>query len=183
TEPSRSPWRLYALSNLGSFAALLSYPFLVEPFVRLHTQAWIWSAFYALFAGLCGWTAWRVRSVKPAFAAEQESGVRPTVWTILFWLALAMCGSILLLATTNQISQDIAVNPFLWVAALSIYLLTFILVFESERFYRRTLFAAAAGVVAPVACVVLTTAVTLSIEAQLVIYLAALFVTCMVCHG
>ncbi|HTA71450.1 MAG TPA: hypothetical protein VK776_24355, partial [Bryobacteraceae bacterium] len=48
SEPSRSPWRLYALSNFGSFAALLSYPFLVEPFVLLHTQVWIWSAFYAV---------------------------------------------------------------------------------------------------------------------------------------
>jgi len=183
TEPSRSPWRLYALSNLGSFAALLSYPFLVEPLVRLHTQVWIWSAFYALFAGLCGWTSWQMRSVKPAFAAEQESGVRPTVWTILFWLALAMCGSILLLATTNQISQDIAVNPFLWVAALSIYLLTFILVFESDRFYRRTLFACATGILAPVGCIVPSLAGGLSIATQLAIYLVALFAGCMVCHG
>src|SRR5579871_4361414 len=54
SEPAQSPWRLYALSNLGSFAALLSYPFAVEPFVRLHTQVWVWSAGYAVFAGLCG---------------------------------------------------------------------------------------------------------------------------------
>jgi hypothetical protein len=184
TDATRSPWRLYALSNLGSFAALLSYPFAVEPFVRLQTQVWIWSAFYALFALLCGWTAWRMRSVKPEPApADEEPSARPTPWTVVFWLALSMCGSILLLATTNQISQDIAVNPFLWVAALSIYLLTFMLVFQSERFYRRTLFAVAAGVLAPVGCIVPNAAVRLSIATQLAIYLAALFVTCMVCHG
>jgi hypothetical protein len=184
SEPARSPWRLYALSNFGSFAALISYPFAVEPFVRLHTQVWIWSAFYAIFALLCAWTAWQVRAALPdRTAVEQEAGAHPTPWTIVFWLALSMCGSILLLATTNQISQDIAVNPFLWVAALSIYLLTFMLVFQSERFYRRTLFACAAGILAPVGCVVPTTAVTLSIGTQLAIYLAALFVGCMVCHG
>ena len=120
----RSPWRLYALSNFGSFAALLSYPFAVEPFVRLRTQVWIWSAFYSLFVLLCGWIAWQVRGTKPDSAGdEQEPGPHPTALTLVFWLALSMCGSTLLLATTNQISQDIAVNPFLWVAALSIYLL------------------------------------------------------------
>jgi hypothetical protein len=184
SEPSRSPWRLYALSNLGSFAALLSYPFLVEPFVRLHTQVRIWSAFYAIFAGLCGWTAWRMRGVQPELVTvEEESGARPTTWTVVFWLALSMCGSILLLATTNQISQDIAVNPFLWVAALSIYLLTFMLVFESERFYRRAFFACAAGILAPVGCIVPSLAGGLSIATQLAVYLVALFAGCMVCHG
>jgi hypothetical protein len=183
SEPARSPWRLYALSNLGSFAALLSYPFLVEPFIRLHTQVWIWSGFYAVFALLCGSIAWRMRLIQPEPARDQEAGARPTAWTILFWLALSMCASILLLATTNQISQDIAVNPFLWVAALSIYLLTFILVFESERIYRRTLFATAAGILAPVGCLVPSLTGGTSIGTQLAIYLAALFVTCMVCHG
>jgi hypothetical protein len=184
SEPARSPWRLYALSNLGSFAALLSYPFAVEPFVRLHTQIWMWSVFYVVFAGLCGWIAWQMRTVTPEPAEiKQEAAARPTPGTILFWLALSMCGSILLLATTNQISQDITVNPFLWVAALSIYLLTFMLVFQSERFYRRALFAAAGGVLAPIACVVPSASVSLSIETQLAIYLAALFVACMVCHG
>ena len=60
----------------------------------------------------------------------------------------------LLLATTNQISQEIAVIPFLWVAPLSLYLLTFILTFESDRWYRRGVFAVLAGVMAPVTCAV-----------------------------
>jgi hypothetical protein len=150
----------------------------------LHTQVRIWSAFYAFFAGLCGWAAWRIRAEKSEHPpGGDEVGERPALWTILFWLALAMCGSILLLATTNQISQDIAVNPFLWVAALSIYLLTFMLVFESGRFYRRTLFGCATGILAPVAGVVPAASASMSIAAQLAIYLAALFVTCMVCHG
>jgi hypothetical protein len=186
SEPGRSPWRLYALSNLGSFLALLSYPFLVEPWVRLHTQAWIWSSLYAGFTMLCGWTAWRLMRATPLVSpalAQTEEAPPPTLWTFVFWLALAACGSTLLLATTNQISQEIAVNPFLWVAPLSVYLLTFVLAFEREHWYRRALFAGAAGVFAPLGCVLLITATAVSLGAQLGIYLVVLFVTCMVCHG
>ena len=87
------------------------------------------------------------------------------------------------MATTNQISEDIAVSPFLWVAALAIYLLTFVLAFESDRFYRRTLFAIAAGIAAPVACILQAASIGLSLRLQLVLYLLAEFVVCMLCNG
>ena len=183
SEPGKPPWRLYALSNFGSFLALLSYPFALEPFLRLRTQAWVWSALYAGFAASCGWTAWRVQFTTPAIHMEAESAPRPTVWTVLFWLGLAACGSTLLLATTNQICQEIAVNPFLWVAPLSIYLLTFMLVFARERFYHRALFACAAGIAAPLGCAAQSAAFALSLKVQLGLYLLVLFVTCMLCHG
>jgi len=182
----KSPWRLYALSNFGSFLALLSYPFLLEPLLRLRTQGSIWSALYLLFAALCGFTAWRMRSIPlPSASAsgELECARRPTAVTVLFWLGLSACGSTLLVATTNQISQDIAVSPFLWVATLGIYLLTFVLAFESERFYRRTAFAIAAGLLAPIACALPTVSIGLSLRSQLIVYVIALFVTCMVCQG
>ena len=183
--PAKSPWRLYALSNLGSLAALLSYPVLIEPFLRLQWQTWIWSGFYSLFVLVCGWTAWQQRWTLTDRAARSgdERAERPTWWTILFWLALATCGSTLLVATTNQLSQDIAVNPFLWVVALSVYLLTFILAFQSHRLYNRMLFGIAGGLLAPVACVVPSLSSTLAIGSQLALYLLALFVTCMLCHG
>jgi len=184
--PGRSPWRLYALSNLGSFLALLSYPFGFEPLLRLRTQGSIWSWLYLVFASLCGFAAWQMWSVRPALAvanAELDSAPRPTVGTVLFWLGLSACGSTLLVATTNQISQDIAVSPFLWVATLAIYLLTFVLAFDSDRFYWRTSFAIAAGLFAPVACALPSVSIGLSLRSQLVIYLIALFVTCMICQG
>jgi len=186
SEPGKSPWRLYALSNFGSFLALLSYPFVLEPFLRLRTQVAIWSVLYAAFAALCGWTAWRLRATAPAIpvaAPEEASSARPTLWTILFWLGLSAAASTLLLATTNQLSQEGGVNPFLWVAPLSIYLLTFILAFDNDRFYRRAPFAAAAGVLAPVGCMVQSASVALSLGAQIGLYLLALFVTCMLCQG
>ncbi len=184
--PEKSPWRLYALSNLGSFLALLSYPFVIEPFLRLRTQAWIWSILYVVFVVMCVWTALRQRSVPvvPAIPdAGDQAAARPTVRTILFWLALSTCSSTLLVATTNELSQEIAVNPFLWVAALSVYLLTFILAFQNQRLYSRGLFAVAAGLLAPVGCVIPTLSGSLSLASQLTLYLVVLFVTCMLCHG
>jgi hypothetical protein len=183
-ENQKPPWRLYALSNLGSFLALLSYPFAIEPFLRLHTQGWIWSAGYMLFVAACVWTAWRVRSA-PAATASTESAPAPApgLMTLLFWLGISTCSSVVLVATTNEISEDIAVSPFLWVAALAVYLLTFVLAFESNRFYRRTAFAVAAGIAAPVACVLPSLSLSLSLWLQLPLYLIAQFIICMLCQG
>ena len=68
--PQQSPWRLYALSNFGSLLALLSYPFVVEPFVRLRIQALTWSVLYAGFVAVCAWTAWRMRFVAPSWLKQ-----------------------------------------------------------------------------------------------------------------
>jgi hypothetical protein len=188
-ENGRSPWRLYALSNFGSFLALLGYPFVFEPFLRLRTQGWIWSAAYVLFVAACAFAAWRARSTGPVVASPADAAEKagpaagPSILTVLFWLGLSTCGSILLVATTNQISEDIAVSPFLWVGALAIYLLTFVLAFESDRFYRRTPFAIAAGIAAPVACMLQAASIGLSLRLQLTLYLAVQFVVCMLCNG
>jgi hypothetical protein len=184
--PQKSPWRLYALSNFGSFLALLSYPFVFEPLLRLRTQGSIWTALYFTFAILCGFTAWRLRSVTPQAASsdsELEQHARPALGTVLFWLGLSACGSTLLVATTNQISQDIAVSPFLWVATLAIYLLTFVLAFESDRFYFRMPLAIALGLFAPIASALPSVSIGLALRWQLAVYLIALFVACMICQG
>jgi hypothetical protein len=182
THPQEAPWRLYALSNLGSFLALFSYPLVLEPYFRLSTQTWIWSGLYVIFVALCGWAAWQMRGVGSEVAAAlAETG--PSFLDIGMWLALAACGSVLLLGTTSQITQEIAVFPFLWIAPLSIYLLTFILTFESDRWYRRGVFAVLAGVLAPVTTAVISLSMTGSAGTQLAVYLGTLFATCMVCHG
>ena len=132
----------------------------------------------------------RMDGVADAERAVAESEAEMSRWTtglrrldIAMWLALSACGSVLLLGTTSQITQEIAVFPFLWMAPLSIYLLTFILTFESDRWYRRGIFAVLAGVLAPVTCVVITLSVAISPWKQFAVYAGALFVTCMVCHG
>lgn len=182
-EPDASPWRLYALSNFGSFLALLSYPFLVEPFVRLNMQARVWSGLYVGFVISCAMVARRSGSLKSAAEREAVDSDAPSMITILFWLALAAAGSTLLMASTNEITQEVAVSPFLWIAPLSVYLLTFVLTFESDRWYKRPLFAVFAGVAAPAAGAVTAIAAGVPLWTQIGIHLLALFATCMLCHG
>jgi hypothetical protein len=187
SDPGKPPWRLYALSNLGSFLALLSYPFAIEPYVRLRVQVWIWSMVYMAFASLCGWTAWRFRRVPradvPQAQEEADLAARPAIGTVLFWLGLSAAASTLLVATTNQLSQEVAVIPFLWVAPLSVYLLTFILTFERERSYRPAMFGVCGGVFAGIGCAVQSAGGAQPLRVQLVVFLLTLFFTCMLCHG
>jgi hypothetical protein len=181
--PETPPWRLYALSNLGSFLALLSYPFLIEPYLPLKTQSSMWAWMYGLFAVLCALTAGRVGPAADAPVPAPGGAAKPRTGQVLFWLGLSAAGSTLLLAATNQISQEIAVNPFLWVAPLSVYLLSFVLTFESQRWYKREWFAVLAGLGAAAACAVTSAAVIVSWPVQLAVYLGSLFLLCMICHG
>src|SRR5712692_3326730 len=130
THPGRTPYRLYSLSNLGSLLALLSYPFLVEPRFSLRTQARLWSVGFFSFAVVCVYCALRMgktsaspktapRHLASQAAAEVDSAQnKPALGTHLLWLSLAACASVMFLATTNQICQDVAVVPFLWVLPL-----------------------------------------------------------------
>jgi hypothetical protein len=142
------PYRLYALSNAGSMFALISYPFLFEPWLGTRHQAVSWSAAYGVFVILCAVTAWLGRATA---AAPDESApeTQHHAHRTFFWIALPACASILLLAITNHLTQNIAAIPFLWILPLSIYLLSFILCFESAWWYPRKaffgLFAVAVG--------------------------------------
>ncbi len=156
---------------------------------------WTWG--FVAFALLCGVSAtiagWFVRGRQPAAieTVSQRSAAEeapPTFGRRLLWLALPALASMMLLATTNHVCQDVAVIPFLWVMPLSLYLLTFIICFDHERWYRRKFFALAA-----VASLCLVTAVdqlittganvSFSFVVELAMYFAALFFLCMVCHG
>jgi SAM-dependent methyltransferase len=181
SHPGASPYRLFALSNLGSMLALLSYPLLVEPTLALRQQALSWSAGFAAFALLCGVLAWRNRGGEmPASACGQAEKPGPGLQAL--WVALAACASTLLLAFTGHMTLNIAAIPFLWVVPLALYLLSFVLCFEASGWYRRWLFLPllAAGLAA--VCVTLTRS-NPSIWTLIPLYSATLFVACMVCHG
>jgi hypothetical protein len=175
-------WRLYALSNFGSFLALFSYPLLMEPFARLGTQGWIWSAGYVGFVVACGLVTLKAKQTEVR-SQESEAGERLTPLTILSWLALAATASALLLSTTNLITQDVAVFPFLWILPLSVYLLSFVLTFESDRWYWRPAYSVLLGVGAPLAAVATGAGVGVPLWGEATVYLVALFAGCMVCHG
>jgi hypothetical protein len=99
------------------------------------------------------------------------------------WLLLSACGSALLLATTNQLCQEVAVVPFLWVAPLSLYLITFVITFNSERASDRVLWGMLLVGGVFLACRTLSLGVNVNLPVQILVYLAALFTCCMVCHG
>src|SRR6185436_4952154 len=103
------PYRLYALSNAGSMFALISYPPLFEPFFGTHRQAVLWSIGYGVFILVCGLTAWKSGDQAAVEEMEQASDEhRPGARQYALWIALPACASILLLATTNHLAQNVA---------------------------------------------------------------------------
>ncbi|MCU1286553.1 MAG: integral rane protein-like protein [Acidobacteriales bacterium] len=187
TRSDQGTYKLYALSNVGSMLGLLSYPFVVEPHLRLATQARLWSAGFGCFSVLCALCA-KLAS-KAASRQEQSNDIEAsgsigiTTKTRVMWFTLALCGSLMLLATTNLICQDLGVVPLLWVFPLSVYLLTFILCFGTARIYRRELFHPAYAVVGLLASLALLIGQNAQPISQIYIYSLTLFIACMVCHG
>ncbi|MGE5713586.1 MAG: spermidine synthase, partial [Betaproteobacteria bacterium] len=138
--PEKSVYRLFALSNFGSLIGLLAFPFAVEPFATSTTQSMVWSAAYAAFVIVCGWSAWKVglqdgphiATLDAVVAASDAPAPAPRARDYLLWLAFSVLGSVMLLASTSHITQNIASVPFLWVLPLSLYLLTFVIAFEGR---------------------------------------------------
>lgn len=136
------PWRLYAWSNLGSLAALLTYPLFFEVHWDVVEQATLWSVAFGAFVALSLAGVWMDRH--HAIAAETKSAEvidpaadHPGWLRRVLWVLLPALASCLLLSVTNHVCQNVAVIPFLWVVPLSLYLLTFIFCFERERWYVR----------------------------------------------
>jgi hypothetical protein len=193
----RSPYRLYALSNVGSLLALLSYPFVFEPLMSRRTQAWSWSAglvLYLLCILLCARKIWQSEAVR-ALGEEISKGpaadpgsvpggaVRPSRWIAGLWLLLPACASALLLAVTNKLCLDVAVFPFLWIVPLALYLLSFIVAFDSPRWYRRGPFTLLLVVALAGFCWALYEAANWDLWWQVAVFGSGLFIFCMVCHG
>src|SRR5207249_1786962 len=134
---------------------------------------------------------WRLWKANPATINSPPSSNHPSStipspvsgWTRALWLLLPACASVLLLAITNKICQDVAVIPFLWVLPLALYLLSFIICFDSPGLYSRNVFAIALFAALALLCEVLFEGTMFPILLQIGIYCAVLFLCCMVCHG
>ncbi len=129
------PWALYAASNLGSFAGLLSYPLLAEPFLSLRQQSMGWSAGFALLVLLVLLAAMTRRNL-PAVsvvADKQEQDERIGWRRVTLWLLLSAVPSGLMLSTTTHLTTDIFAMPLLWVIPLGLYLLSFVVAFADRR--------------------------------------------------
>jgi hypothetical protein len=177
---SAVPYRLFALSNLASLFALLGFPLFFEPALDLGQLGWGWSFLFAAFALLCAGTAWLSMNGTDRGSTREAKPFPLGVAIQLQWLGLSAMGSVMLLAVTNHITQNISSVPFLWVLPLALYLLTFILAFDHPRWYARRVFLALLGMLVP-AMAWYIPSLDLTVAAPL--FLAGMFVACMVCHG
>lgn len=176
-------YRFYALSNAGSLLALVSYPVVFEPAFTVKTQALVWSAAYLLFALACGGLALR-RGPRASAPVDDEAAPAPPWPTRMLWVALAACGSALLLAVTHHLTQNLAAVPLLWVAPLTLYLLTFVLCFSGGTRYRRGIFLRLLAVaLGGMAYALSAQFVNPSLFILIPLFCGGLFVGCMVCHG
>jgi len=184
---NRSPYRLFALSNFASLAALILYPIVIEPWFDIHKQRLWWSGAFVLFAVLCASAAgmgYRSRGMGEDEQVRLQPNPRPARTAHRFaWFALAACGSMLLLSVTNHLDQNVAAVPLLWVLPLAVYLLTFIFSFGS-RLYQRSLWsrllAFALGMLGYATYNINTVE---AVEVSVPIFLAGLFICCLFCHG
>jgi hypothetical protein len=202
---AKDPYFLYAASNLGSLAGLAAYPLLIEPRLSLLWQSRSWAAGYALLMvlfAICAAAVWLAGrpSAEPEIAAAAEdadqredtvampAGFRSpvTLRRRLWWLALALVPSALLMGVTAHLSVDIASVPLLWAIPLGLYLLSFIIVFARwpilKWLWLLRIFQAA-GLVGAAATVYLSSMKTEGILGVGALHLAAFFLTALVCHG
>lgn len=194
TRPGRSPYRLYALSNAASLLGLLAYPLVIERYLSLRHQAWLWSAGYVVFAIATAAVA-RVVIVRDAKARRPSKVEIPTPnmddpsagakggWAVrLLWVALPGTAVVMLLAVTNQMTLEVAQIPLLWVLPMTAYLLSFIVMFARPAWYRRGVFGAL--LVVAMTLVVRTLVYdTGSLSTQIMIYSAGLFFITLALHG
>jgi len=190
--PQRSPYRLYALSNFGSLLALVGYPFFIEPLLGTRPQAISWSVGYALFTALLLCTGWLARKAEMFQPLSEETtpknepslselpGVFRGWWA---WLTLATIPSVLLLAVTNELCQDVAVIPFLWIVPLSLYLVSFIVCFEYPSLYLRPFWNSLMFLSSAAVIFELFQPGATGLIFQLIAFNSCLFSVSMVCHG
>ncbi len=181
---AKDPYFLYAASNVGSFLALLAYPFVIEPFSHLpqQTMGWTWG-FYLLIALIALCATWLLRSPNVLPDIASDDGAAPTARDALIWIALAAVPSALLIAITAHISTDVAAAPFLWVVPLALYLATFVIAFQTRPIlpHRFVTF------IAPAAVALLVISLALGSADQILVLIAinlvGFFLLALMCHG
>ena len=182
------PYFLYGASNIGSFAALLCYPFVLEPLLSIGAQSLLWSAGYVLLGALiacCGVALWRIggaaKDTAVPAAPSKRILTRPSAADRLWWIALAAVPSGLLVGVTAYITTDLAAAPFLWVIPLALFLLTFVITFQRSPALPHKAMLRMHSLA--VASFLIFMFMPLNGLYMPVIHLAAFFISAMVCHG
>jgi hypothetical protein len=184
---SHDPYYLYAASNTGSLIALLSYPFLLEPTIGLENQKTYWSIGYLILCMLiagCALVLWKSRQKTVIIEDQYPEKIELGLYRKLHWMALAFVPSSLLLGLTNFISTDIASVPLLWIIPLTLYLLSFVIVFSKWNDKIHPVMVKLQPIVLlPFIAYAFINPADLPYWAYLALHLLAFFFAVMVCHG
>ncbi len=192
TAHAQSVFRLYALSNVGSFLALLSFPYVLEPWLEQQQMGHLWTIGFWVFALLClpvALGAWHNKAETSNASINLGPKTKLPVAQRLSWIALPALASLVFIAATDQISHDVAPEPRLWISTLGLYLLTFILTFDHPRWYRPRLFGALTLILLLVTTGMSDIPQWFGFEWDYGVnevrwsHYALLFVVCMLCHG
>lgn len=189
--PSHSPWRLYALSNVASLLGLISYPFLFEPRLGLPSQGLFWGWSYFVYVALCV-----TCSVFFLFQQTNEDGLQVkdhersndslpplTSYKIAIWIMVSSCSSAALLAVTNELCQDVAAIPFLWMLPLVVYLASFIICFSNPNYYKRSVWSSVLVFAIFGSEYFKIVGFPMGLMWRIALGLTLLLACCMVCHG
>ncbi|QVL31423.1 hypothetical protein KIH39_21640 [Telmatocola sphagniphila] len=194
---ARDPYFLYGASNFGSLLALVGYPFVVEPYLTVVQQAYVWAIGYVCLVGLIFCCGWAVKSAKvtleekakyaskpkvSSLASEASDGQSPTWLIRLRWLGLSFVPSSLMCGVTTFITTDIASLPLLWVIPLALYLITFIIAFNRLPTWFYTLITLFAPVMILLMFFILFAQKPESFLGTIAIHLAVFFITSLCCH-
>ncbi len=184
-ERTAVPYRLFGLSNLASLAALLAYPVLIEPHIRLSTQLASWKTAFLVYAGLAGCLTWRMRdAVAPPGPSPRVASAAASRGARLLWFTLPAVAALQLTAVTGHLTQDIASMPLLWVVPLAAYLLSFVLAFEAPRLYRRSFILRLLAVLLfALGYFLMQTGSNIPIGLSIVLFTAELFLAAWFCHA
>ena len=191
------PYRLYAVSNAGSLLALISYPLLIEQYATRAVQANYWAILFLVFVALMVWVGRLALSIESVSGSGKKNSRGAVMYNVpqpdedstsgplmvLIWLLLGALPSTALLATTNLLTSEVASNPFLWVLPLSLYLITFILCFESDRWYKRGVCFPALLLSVIFTLPVFKSGTNADLSTQIISFCAAGFFIALCCHG
>ena len=185
SESTAVPYRLFALSNVGSLLALFLYPTLIEPHLTLHHQQTLWRTAFAIYVILVTTITLRTnpRPNQPEPTANTQYLV-PSTEQLALWFLLPMAAAMQLTAVTAHLTQNIAAIPLLWMLPLGVYLLSFILAFEYSRFYSRPIITRFLVVfICALGYELSKTDTAFPIALTIIVFLVECFIACLFCHA
>ena len=181
---ANDPYFLFAISNAGSLLALISYPVLLEPNLKLSRQTQLWAAAYVVFLVLslgCMLVLWK-SSRAERVETEIVTAPKISLSRRCYWVLSAFVPASLLFGVTTYVTTEIAPTPLLWTIPLALYLVTFVLAFAGRNLLPERFATAALSALALLLTLVIASNATEPTTAIVLVHLCFFFVAATICH-